>query len=288
MDTGFQGSRKGRAWRVGLNYGMRVATAAASVLVIAILTIILGYMFYKGASSMNVAFFTELPKPVGEPGGGIANAILGSAIMLLIAAGLSLPIGILAAIYLSEFGTGWFAQTIRFLTDVLAGIPSIVVGIFAYTLIVIPQRHFSGLAGGVALSIVMLPVVIRTTEEMLRLVPQSLRDAGLALGAPRWRVTVDVVLASSISGIATGALLAIARAAGETAPLLFTALGSSLWTTDLDRPMASLPVQIYTYAIAPYEDWHAKAWAAAFTLVMLILFTNITVRVLTRNRHAAG
>jgi phosphate transport system permease protein len=292
MDTGFEGSRKGRVWRVTLDKVMRVATAAAAVFVIAILAVILGYMFYKGASSMNVAFFTELPKPVGEPGGGIANAIVGSAIMLALATGISLPIGILAAIYLSEFGTGWFAQTLRFLTDVLAGIPSIVVGIFAYTLIVIPQRHFSGLAGGIALAIVMLPVVIRTTEEMLRLVPQSLvpqslRDAGLALGAPRWRVTVDVVLASSISGIATGALLALARAAGETAPLLFTALGSSLWTTDLDRPMASLPAQIYTYAIAPYEDWHAKAWAAAFTLVVLILLTNITVRYLTRNRHAA-
>jgi phosphate transport system permease protein len=287
MDTGFKGSRKGRVWRVGIDKVMRVATAAAAVFVIAVLAIILGYMFYKGASSMNLAFFTELPKPVGEPGGGIANAIVGSAIMLLIAAALSLPIGVLAAIYLSEFGTGWFAQVLRFLTDVLAGIPSIVVGIFAYTLIVIPQRHFSGLAGGIALAIVMLPVVIRTTEEMLRLVPQSLRDAGLALGAPRWRVTVDVVLASSISGIATGALLAMARAAGETAPLLFTALGSSLWTTDLNRPMASLPVQIYTYAIAPYEDWHAKAWAAAFTLVVLILLTNITVRYLTRSRHAA-
>jgi phosphate transport system permease protein len=287
MDTGFQGSRKGRVWRVGIDKVMRVATAAAAVFVIAVLAIILGYMFYKGASSMNLAFFTELPKPVGEEGGGIANAIVGSAIMLLIAAAISLPTGILAAIYLSEFGTGWFAQAIRFLTDVLAGIPSIVVGIFAYTLIVIPQRHFSGLAGGIALSIVMLPVVIRTTEEMLRLVPQSLRDAGLALGAPRWRVTIDVVLASSISGIATGALLAMARAAGETAPLLFTALGSTLWTTDLDRPMASLPVQIYNYAIAPYEDWHEKAWAAAFTLVVLILLTNITVRYLTRSRHAA-
>ncbi|HQR37928.1 MAG TPA: phosphate ABC transporter permease PstA [Blastocatellia bacterium] len=264
----------------------RAATALASVFVIVVLVIVLGFMLWKGAGAMNLAFFTELPKPVGEVGGGIANAIVGSLIMLALAAAIAVPLGVLTAIYLSEFGTGWFGWAIRFLTDVLAGIPSIVVGIFAYTLMVIPMRRFSGYAGGVALAIIMLPVVIRTTEEMLRLVPQSLRDGGLALGAPRWRVTIDIVLASSISGIATGVLLAVARAMGETAPLLFTALGSSLWTTSPDRPMASLPVQIYNYSISPYEDWHQKAWAAAFTLVVLILLLNISVRYLTRNKHA--
>ena len=213
------------------------------------------------------------------------KAIIGSAIMVVVCILLSLSIGVLAAICLSEFGHGWFAQTLRFLTDVLAGIPSIVVGIFAYTLIVIPMRSFSGWAGGVALAIIMLPVIIRTTEEMLRLVPQSLRDGGLAVGAPKWRVTVDIVLASSISGIATGTLLAISRALGETAPLLFTALGSSLWTTNLERPMASMPVQIYTYAISPYDEWHQKAWAAAFTLVAIIFVLNVVVRFLTRSKH---
>lgn len=282
----FRGSRKGRTGRMVADRLARVATAAAAALVLGVLAVVLGYMLYKGAGSMNVAFFTELPKPVGEEGGGIANAIVGSAVMLGLAVLIALPVGILAAIYLSEFGTGPFAAVLRFLSDVLAGIPSIVVGIFAYTLVVIPQRHFSGLAGGVALAIIMLPIVVRTTEEMLRLVPQSLRDAGLALGAPRWRVTLDVVLSSSIGGIATGALLAVARAAGETAPLLFTALGSSLWSTSLNRPMASLPVQIYTYAISPYDDWHAKAWAAAFTLVVLILLMNVAVRFLTRSKHA--
>ena len=278
--------RRGYRTRILVDAIARAATAIAALVVIAVLVIVLGYMIWQGVGSIDVAFFTELPKPVGEEGGGIANAIVGSLIMLGLAAALSVPTGILAAIYLSEFGTGWFAWSLRFLTDVLAGIPSIVVGIFAYTLLVIPMRGFSGYAGGVALSIIMLPVVIRTTEEMLRLVPQSLRDGGLALGAPKWRVTVDIVLASSVSGIATGVLLAVARAIGETAPLLFTALGSMLWTTSLDRPMASLPAQIYTYSISPYEDWHQKAWAAAFTLVVLILALNIAVRYLTRSKHA--
>lgn len=276
---------RGVGFRLALDAAARFVTASASLLVIAVLVIILGYMLYRGIGAINVPFFTDLPKPVGEPGGGIANAIIGSAIMLAVAILVSLPIGVLAAIYLSEFGYGWFAQTLRFLTDVLAGIPSIVVGIFAYTLIVIPMRGFSGWAGGVALAIIMLPVIIRTTEEMLRLVPQSLRDGGLAVGAPKWRVTIDIVLASSVSGIATGTLLAISRALGETAPLLFTALGSSLWTTNLDRPMASMPVQIYTYAISPYDEWHQKAWAAAFTLVAIIFVLNVVVRFLTRSKH---
>lgn len=285
MAVAMRNTGRGYRQRIMVDYVARVLTAGAAVLVLAILAIILGYMIYKGIGSIDLAFFTQLPKPIGEEGGGIVNAIIGSAIMLALATVLSVPTGVLAAIYLSEFGTGAFAQALRFLTDVLAGIPSIVVGIFAYTLLVIPMRSFSGYAGGFALAIIMLPVVIRTTEEMLRLVPQSLRDGGLALGVPRWRVTIDIVLASSISGIATGTLLAVSRAVGETAPLLFTALGSTLWTTNLDRPMASLPVQIYTYSISPYEDWHAKAWAAAFTLVVLILLLNITVRYLTRSRH---
>ncbi len=278
---------RGHAWRLGVDYAARIATGAAALLVIGVLAVILGYMIYKGAGSLDLDFFTQLPKPVGEVGGGIMNAIVGSFIMLGLAMVLSVPVGVLAAIYLSEFGTGWFAQVLRFLTDVLAGIPSIVVGIFAYTLIVLPMRSFSGFAGGIALAIIMLPVVVRTTEEMLRLVPQSLRDGGLAVGAPKWRVTVDIVLASSISGIATGTLLAVSRAMGETAPLLFTALGSTLWTTSLDKPMASIPVQIYTYSISPYDDWHRKAWAAAFTLVVLILALNVVVRFLTRSKHGS-
>ncbi|MCC6745508.1 MAG: phosphate ABC transporter permease PstA [Acidobacteria bacterium] len=277
---------RGYRWRIALDAAARLATGAAAVLVIAILVIILAYMAYKGVGSLDVAFFTELPKPAGETGGGIVNAIAGSLIMLALAMAISVPVGILAAIYLSEFGTGLFAQILRFLTDVLAGIPSIVVGIFAYTLIVLPMRSFSGLAGGVALAIIMLPVVVRTSEETLRLVPQSLRDAGLAVGAPKWRVTIDVVLASAASGIATGVLLAVSRAMGETAPLLFTALGSTLWTTSLHKPMASIPAQIYSYSISPYDDWHRKAWAAAFTLVLLILALNLAVRYLTRSRHA--
>jgi phosphate transport system permease protein len=286
MSAVIQSTARGYRRRVLADYTARLALGLAAVLVLAILALVLGYMIYKGAGSLDLAFFSQDPRPVGEEGGGIRNAIVGSAIMLVLATGLAVPIGVLAAIYLSEFGTGSFARMLRFLTDVLAGLPSIVVGIFAYTLIVIPMRGFSGYSGGVALAIIMLPVVIRTTEEMLRLVPQSLRDGGLALGAPRWRVTLDVVLASSISGIATGVLLAIARAVGETAPLLFTALGSTLFTTDLSRPMASIPVQIYTYSISPYEDWHNKAWAAAFTLVVMILALNVVVRYLTRSRHA--
>jgi phosphate transport system permease protein len=286
MATAIGARRRGYRTRVAFDAIARAATAAAALAVLGVLAVVLGYMVWKGIGAIDLAFFTELPKPVGEEGGGIANAIVGSLIMLGLAAAISVPIGILAAIYLSEFGTGWFAWSLRFLTDVLAGIPSIVVGIFAYTILVIPMRGFSGYAGGVALSIIMLPVVIRTTEEMLRLVPQSLRDGGLALGAPKWRVTVDIVLASSMSGIATGVLLAVARAIGETAPLLFTALGSMLWTTSLDRPMASLPAQIYVYSISPYEDWHQKAWAAAFTLVAIILLLNVTVRYLTRSRSA--
>lgn len=282
----FKAKGRGYKTRVLVDKATRWGMGLAAVFVIAILAIILGYMLYKGIGSLNFAFFTELPKPVGEEGGGIKNAIVGSAIMLGLAAGIAVPIGVLAALYLSEFGTGWFAQVLRFLTDVLAGIPSIVIGIFAYTLIVLPFRSFSGFAGGIALAIIMLPVVVRTTEEMLRLVPQSLRDGGLALGAPKWRVTIDVVLASSISGIATGVLLAVARAVGETAPLLFTALGSQLDVQGLFKPMASLPVQIYSYSISPYEDWHQKAWAAAFTLVMLILLLNVTVRYLTRSKHS--
>jgi phosphate transport system permease protein len=286
VGSGFHTSTPGFRRRVLFDRLARVVTAAAAVLVIAVLVVVLGYMLYKGIGAVDVAFFTEDPKPVGEPGGGIRNAIVGSAMMLGLAVAISLPVGILAAIYLSEFGTGWYARLIRFLADVLAGIPSIVVGIFAYTLVVLPMRGFSGWAGGVGLAIIMLPIVVRTTEEMLRLVPQSLRDGGLALGAPKWRVTVDIVLSSSLSGIATGVLLAVARAAGETAPLLFTALGSRFLVTDLGRPMASLPVQIYTYAISPYEDWHEKAWAAAFTLVALILALNVAVRYLTRSKHA--
>jgi phosphate transport system permease protein len=259
--------------------------AVSTVMVLAVLFLILGYIFVNGVTSINPAFFTQLPKPVGEVGGGMANAIIGSAIMVLLATLIALPVGIGAAIYLAEFGKGYFAASVRFLADTLSGVPSIVIGIFIYTLVVLPMRRFSAIAGALALAVIMLPIVTRTTEEAIRLVPQSLREAALALGAPRWRVTLDVVLSSSRKAIITAVLIAVARVAGETAPLLFTALGNNYFVAVLDRPMASLPVQIYTYAVSPYEDWHRLAWAATFVLVMFILVINLLVRFFLRTRN---
>lgn len=263
---------------------MDVLTGLCAALVIGALFIILGYIVVGGVRALSWSFLVNNPKPVGEPNSGIANAIVGSLIMIGLGSVIGLPAGILAGTYLAEFGSHRFGTVLRFLIDTLTGVPSIVVGVVAWTFLVRPMGHFSALAGGVALGIMMMPIVARTTEEMIKLVPQNLREAALALGAPMWRVSVGVVLRTAASGIATGGMLAIARIAGETAPLLFTALGLNYLSTDLKRPMASLTFQIYYYAGSPYEEWHAMAWAATLVLVGMILATNIVVKFLTRNR----
>ena len=274
---------QGKKMRRVTNAVMTTLSACCAFFVVAILVIILGYIAYRGVSSISFNFLVDAPKPVGE-GGGIGNAIIGSLVLLGISSGLGMPFGIAAGIYLAEFGDNWFGNTVRFVTDTLTGVPSIVVGVFVYTLIVIPFKHFSTIAGGVALALIMIPIVTRTTEEMIRLVPTSLREGALALGAPQWRVTLGVVLPAAASGIATGAMLSIARVSGETAPLLFTAFGSRYFFEGLDQPIASLTVQIYNYAISPYDEWHAMAWAATLVLMALILTINIAVRFFTRKK----
>lgn len=262
---------------------MTSLTAVCAVFAIAVLVAILGYIGVRGISSLSIEFLTDTPKPVGE-GGGIGNSILGSAIMTLLAAFLGLPVGIAAGVYLAEFGRNWFGNTVRFVADTLIGVPSIIIGIFVYTLVVLPMGRQSGFAGGLALAIIMIPIVARTTEEMISLVPNSMREGALALGAPQWRVTWNIVLPAAASGIATGAMLAIARVTGETAPLLFTALNSRFYNYYLDQPMSSLTVQIYNYATGPFEVEHAMAWAATLLLVGLILVINILVRFFTRKK----
>lgn len=259
-------------------------TSVSAALVICALILILGYIAVTGMRELTPGFLINSPKPVGEPGSGIANAIVGTLILIGIASAVGLPVGILAGLYLAEFGTNRFGLLLRFLIDTLTGVPSIVVGVFAWTVMVRPMGHFSALAGGVALAIIMMPIVARTTEEMIRLVPRSLREASLALGAPVWRMSLGVVLRTAAGGVATGAMLAIARIAGETAPLLFTALSYNYMSTDLNRPIASLTYQIYYYAGSPYEQWHSMAWAATLVLVGMIFAINVAVRVLARNR----
>ena len=269
------------------NHVMGGVTFLAAIAVICPLLLILAFLVYQGISAINLDFFTQLPKPVGEPGGGVANAIVGSLIMIGLAVGMGLPVGILGGVYLAESRDPRLPWAVRFLADVLNGIPSIVIGIFAYTVIVLPMRRFSALAGGFALGIIMMPIVLRTTEEMVRLVPNSLREAGLGLGLPRWKVTVRIVLPAARAGIITGVMVAIARIAGETAPLLFTALGNRFWHQGLDQPMAALPLQIYAYAIAPYEDWHRQAWAAALVLIAMVFAASLSARLATRRRVAS-
>lgn len=248
---------------------------ACAVAVLVPLFCILYELLHEGFSSLNAAFFTKLPKPVGENGGGMANAIVGTLILLGLAVLVGVPVGLGTGIYLSEFAHARFALVIRFLTDVMNGIPSIVYGMFAYALLVVPMKSFSAISGGFALGIMMIPIVTRTTEEFIRLVPQSLREAGLALGAPRWRVTVDIVLSSALGGIITGVMVALARVAGETAPLLFTAFGNRFWHSSLAEPIAALPIQIFAYAISPFDDWHRQAWAGALVLIFLVFAVNI-------------
>ena len=262
---------------------MTSVTAACALLAVGLLLLILGYIAVRGVSSLNLQFLIDTPKPVGE-GGGIGNAIVGSFLMTLVASVIGLPIGIAGGVYLSEYGHGWMGKTVRFVADTMTGVPSIIVGIFVFTVVVLPMGRQSGLAGGIALAIIMIPIVARTTEEMIRLVPHTMREGALALGAPDWRVAWDIILPAARAGIATGAMLAIARISGETAPLLFTALNSRFYNFYLDQPMSSLTVQIYNYATGPFEDQWRLAWAATLILVLLILMINILVRYLTRKR----
>ena len=270
-----------------INGGMALATGLCALLVVAVLFFILGYLLWNGARSLNWAFFTQLPAPVGETGGGMANALVGSVKMLALASAIGVPIGFFGGVYLSEFGrTGWFAWLVRYTTDLLNGVPSIVIGIFVYALVVLPMGHFSGFAGGVALGIMMIPIAVRSTEEFLRAVPESLREGAMALGASKWKTIVTVVVPAAMHGILTGIMLDLARVAGETAPLLFTALGNQFWSPGYDQPSASLPVMIFTYAIAPYEDWHRQAWAAGFVLLTAVLATNVLARlIIGRSRY---
>lgn len=256
------------------------------VLAVVPLLSLLAYVVRQGAGGLSWSFFTELPKPVGEAGGGMANALAGSAILVGLACAVGMPVGILAGVYLAEFGKNRFGDAVRFCADVLSGVPSIAVGVFVYTLMVLTMKRFSAIAGGVALGILMLPTVTRTTEELIRLVPDTLREAALALGVPKWRATLRVVLRTALPGIVTGLMLAVARAAGETAPLLFTAFNNRFWSASLDKPMASLPVQIFTYAVSPYDDWHRQAWAAALVLVAAVLVLNVAARLVVYGRTA--
>ncbi len=272
--------RANTAWRSSMNYLVGGLSVLATVLVIVPLLAILFYLIYKGASSLNFAFFTHPPAPVGESGGGMANSIVGSGIILALASLMGVPIGIAAGVYLSEFGRGKaLATAVRFTADVLNGVPSIVMGIAIYSLIVLQQKHFSALAGGVALAIMMVPTITRTTEEMLATVPHSIREAALGLGVPKWRTALSVSLRTASPGIITGCMLAFARVAGETAPLLFTAFGNQFWSVRLNQPIAALPLQIYVYAISPYDEWHRLAWAGSLVLIVLIMVSVTLVRI---------
>ncbi|MGE5682787.1 MAG: phosphate ABC transporter permease PstA [Bacillota bacterium] len=263
---------------------MTLISISCALIVIVPLFIILFYTLKQGVSSINWAFFTQMPKPAGETGGGMANALTGTAILIGLGSIIGIPVGIFSGIYLSEHESSLFAKTVRFLTEVLNGIPSIVIGVVAYIILVVPMKRFSALAGGFALGIIMMPLITRTTEEMLRLVPETYLEAALALGAPRWKANLYVVFPAAFKGIFTGILLSIARAAGETAPLLFTALGNRFWSTKLDQPIASLTVFIYDYSKAPFEDWNRQAWAAALVLIMLITIINLTFRFISKRK----
>jgi phosphate transport system permease protein len=266
-------------WRRGVNAFATFAAGAAVVLVLLPLGAVFGYLIYKGIGSINWAFLTQTPKPVGEAGGGMANAIAGSAFILLIASAIGVPIGIGAGIYLAEYGRNQLGNVIRFTADVLNGVPSIVVGIVAYGIVVLSQGHFSALAGGVALAIMMIPTITRTTEEMLLLVPNAVREAAYGLGVSRWRTTLSITLRTATSGVITGVMLAFARVAGETAPLLFTAFGNQYWNWKINQPTAALSLQIFTYAISPFDEWHRQAWAGALILIVLIVFAVSAVRI---------
>jgi len=264
---------------------MTGATYSAAALAVIPLVAILAMLVVKGAGSLDWNFFTRSAVPVGEPGGGFANAIMGTLLIVGVAAAIGLPIGVGAGIYLAEFGAGRVGWLVRFVADTLNGIPSILIGVFTWTWVVRPTSRFSALAGSAALACILVPLVARTTEEMVRLVPNSLREAALALGYPRWRTSLTVVARTARAGIITGCLVAISRVAGETAPLLFTALGSQFFSTNLLQPIAALPLQVYVYAAGPYEEWHRQAWAGALVLILLVLLLGILARLATRSRH---
>jgi phosphate transport system permease protein len=265
--------------------GVALLTVA---LVLLPLFAIFAYLVYKGIGSINIAFLTQTPKPVGEAGGGMANAIVGSGVILAIASLMGVPLGIGAGIFLSEYGRNRYGDAVRFVSDVLNGVPSIVIGIVAYGLVVIRQKHFSALAGGVALAIMMVPTIARTTEQMLLLVPQAIREAAYGLGVSRWRTTLSITLRTATSGVITGVMLAFARVAGETAPLLFTAFGNQFWNLRIDQPTSALSLQIYTYALSPFDDWHRQAWAGSFVLIVLIVSAVAAVRIVVRRGTLAG
>ncbi|HEX4663275.1 MAG TPA: phosphate ABC transporter permease PstA [Terriglobales bacterium] len=266
-------------WHRRLTDKVATSLAIACVLLVMLpLAAIFIYLVIRGIGSLNLAFFTQIPKPVGETGGGMANAIVGSIVILLIGSVIGVPLGVGSGVYLSEYSRGQFGRLVRFTADVLNGVPSIVIGIAVYALLVLRQKHFSALSGGVALGIMMIPTITRSTEEMLRLVPSSIREAALGLGIPQWRSTLSITLRTAISGIVTGVMLAFARVSGETAPLLFTAFGNQFWSTRLNQPIAALPLQIFVYAISPFEEWHRLAWGGALVLIVLIVLTSASVR----------
>jgi phosphate transport system permease protein len=263
------------------NRVMLFGSGAMAFLAIVPLVWIVVFVAQEGGRFLSPEFFTELPTPVGIPGGGVLNAIVGTAIVVGIASMIAIPIGIIAAFYAADHPNTPLGVAVRFGTDVLSGVPSIVMGMFAYAIIVLPQKHFSALSGGIALAIIMTPIILRTTEEMLKLVPRNLREGSLALGASEWKTTVQVMLPAAINGVVTGIMLGIARVAGEAAPMIFTAFGNPNWNTDLEQPIATLPHMIYVYAISPYKDWHDKAWTTALVLMVLVLGLNVLARVFT-------
>jgi phosphate transport system permease protein len=277
-DIGIRPASQLSLWRKFANVFSNFAAVGAAILVLLPLGAIFAYLVIKGFGSINIAFLTQTPKPVGEVGGGMANAIAGSAMILGMASLIGVPLGIGSGIYLSEFGRNRFGDSVRFVADVLNGVPSIVIGIAVYGLVVVPQKHFSAFSGAVALGIMMIPTIARTTEEMLLMVPQSIREAAYGLGISQWRTTVSIALRTATSGVITGVMLAFARVAGETAPLLFTAFGNQYWSRSLNQPTAALPLQIYTYALSPFDEWHKQAWAGALILILLIVGAVTAVR----------
>jgi phosphate transport system permease protein len=271
-----------------VNYVMLSLTGVCTLFAVGMLLFILGYLFVNGGRSLTWDFFTKLPTPVGETGGGMANALLGSAKLLLLATCIGVPIGFLGGVYLAEFGGSSFSFVVRYTTDLLNGVPSIVIGIFAYTILVLPQKHFSTLSGGIALGVMMIPIAIRSSEDFLRAVPGSLREGAMALGASKAKTILTVVIPAAKAGLLTGIMLNLARVAGETAPLLFTSFGNRYWSPGWDQPTAALPVMIYNYAISPYKDWQQQAWSAGFVLLMLVLTVNIVARMILTKRGNAG
>jgi len=273
-------------WRKFVNYFMFSMTGLCALVTVGVLFFILGYLVWNGGSSLSWAFLTHLPTPVGESGGGMANAIVGSGKLLLLASAFGIPIGFLGGVYLAEFGGRAFPFVVRYTADLLNGVPSLVMGIFAWTIVVLPMKHFSTFAGGLALGVMMIPIAVRSTEEALRTVPLVLREGALALGASKWKTIATVVVPAARKGIVTGIILDIARVSGETAPLLFTAFSNRFWSPGWNQPTASLPVMVYTYAISPYDDWHKQAWAAGLVLLTLVLVANVAAKLSVSGRSA--